>query len=73
MRWKDSRSRRSHLPQTEVQFFIVHLVHSLNSVPWKSRDLVAGNLRRIYQAVTAEEARQKLEEMILNSISCSIT
>ncbi len=53
-------------PQTEVQLCIVHLVRaSLNYVPWKYRKLVAADLRRIYQAATAEEARQQLEEMIL--------
>src|ERR1700689_5062545 len=53
-------------PQTEVQLCIVHLVRaSLNYVPWKHRKLVAVDLRRIYQAATAEEAQQQLEEMIL--------
>jgi putative transposase len=53
-------------PQTEVQLCIVHLVRaSLNYVPWKYRKLVAADLRRIYQAATAEEARQHLEEMML--------
>src|SRR5579872_6236827 len=51
---------------TEVQLCIVHLVRaSLNYVPWKHRKLVAADLRRIYQAATAEEARQHLEEMML--------
>src|SRR6266704_2112988 len=53
-------------PQTEVQLCIVHLVRaSLNYVPWKYRKLVATDLRRIYRAATAEEARQQLGEMIL--------
>jgi len=53
-------------PHTEVQLCVVHLVQaSLNYVPWKHRKLVAADLRRIYQAGTAEEARQQLEEMIL--------
>src|SRR6202162_3497418 len=53
-------------PHTEMQLCIVHLVRaSLNYVPWKHRKLVAADLRRIYRAVTAEEARQQLEEMIL--------
>ena len=34
-------------------------------MPWKNRKLVAADLRRIYQAATAEEARRQLEEMIL--------
>src|ERR1700687_1323892 len=51
-------------PQTEVQLCIVHLVRaSLNYVPWKHRKLVAADLRRIYQAATAEEAEQNLEEV----------
>src|SRR5712692_10259384 len=53
-------------PDTEVQLCIVHLVRaSLNYVPWKHRKLVAADLRRIYRAATAEEARQHLEEVTL--------
>ena len=53
-------------PQTEVQLCIVHLVRaSLNYVPWKHRKLVAADLRRIYRAATAEEAKQNLEEVTL--------
>ena len=53
-------------PKTEVQLCIVHLVRaSLNYVPWKHRKLVAADLRRIYQAATAEEARLQLEETML--------
>ena len=49
-------------PKTEVQLCIVHLVRgSLNYVPWKHRKLVAADLRRIYQAATAEEARVQLD------------
>src|SRR6266487_3944648 len=52
-------------PQTEVQLCIVHLVRaSLNYVPWKHRKLVAADLRQVYRAATAEEARQHLEAMI---------
>jgi len=44
----------------------VHLVRaSLNYVPWKDRKLVAGDLRRIYRAATAEEGKQNLEELAL--------
>jgi putative transposase len=60
------RSRSAVYPQTEVQLCIVHLVRaSLNYVPWKDRKLVAGDLRRIYRAATAEEGKQKLEELAL--------
>src|SRR5712664_3803723 len=53
-------------PHTEVQLCIVHLVRaSLNYVPWKHRKLVAADLRRIYRAATAEEAKQNLEEVTL--------
>jgi putative transposase len=53
-------------PHTEVQLCIVHLVRaSLNYVPWKHRKLVAADLRRIYRAATAEEAKQNLEEATL--------
>jgi putative transposase len=53
-------------PHTEVQLCIVHLVRaSLNYVPWKDRKLVAGDLRRIYRAATAEEGKQNLEELAL--------
>jgi len=49
-------------PQTEVQTCIVHLVrHSLSYVGWQDRKLVAGELRTIYRAETAELARQQLE------------
>ena len=58
-------------PKTEVQLCIVHLVRaSLNYVPWKHRKLVAADLRRIYQAATAEEARLQLEETILKWTAC---
>jgi putative transposase len=53
-------------PHTEVQLCIVHLVRaSLNYVPWKHRKMVAADLRRIYRAATAEEAKQNLEEVTL--------
>lgn len=49
-------------PKTEVQTCIVHLVrHSLGYVGWQDRKLVAAELRLIYQAQTAEQARQQLE------------
>ena len=49
-------------PQTEVQTCIVHLVrHSLSFCGWQERKLVAAELRGIYRAATAEEARRLLE------------
>lgn len=50
-------------PKTVVQLCIVHMVrHSLNYVSWKRRKEVAADLRHIYQAVTAQEAEQRLGE-----------
>lgn len=50
-------------PQTQVQLCIVHLVrHSLNFVSWKQRRQVAGDLRPIYTAPTADEAARVLDE-----------
>ena len=49
-------------PRTQVQLCIVHLVRaSLNYVSWKQRRAVAGDLRRIYRAATAETGEQELE------------
>ena len=49
-------------PKTVVQLCIVHLVrHSLNDVPWKNRKAVATDLKRIYQAASAEAAEAQLE------------
>jgi putative transposase len=49
-------------PRTQVQLCIVHLVRaSLNYVSWKQRRAVAGDLRRIYRAATAEAGEQELE------------
>lgn len=48
-------------PETMVQTCIVHLVrHSLNFCVWKERKNVAGDLRRIYEAATAEQAADEL-------------
>jgi len=48
-------------PKAQVQLCIVHLVRaSLNYVSWKQRRAVAGDLRRIYRAATAEAAEQEL-------------
>jgi len=49
-------------PQTQVQLCIVHLVrHSLKYVGWKQRKEVAGDLKKIYQASTEQEAEMELE------------
>jgi putative transposase len=49
-------------PRTQVQLCIVHLVRaSLNYVSWKQRRAVAGDLRRMYRAATAQAAEQELE------------
>jgi putative transposase len=49
-------------PKAKVQLCIVHLVRaSLNYVSWKQRRAVAGDLRRIYRAATADAAEQELK------------
>ncbi len=48
-------------PDTTVQTCIVHLVrHSLNFCSWKDRKMVAADLRRIYEAATADAAAGEL-------------
>lgn len=50
-------------PKAVVQLCIVHMVrHSLNYISWKRRKDVAADLRRIYQAATAEEVELRLGE-----------
>ncbi len=50
-------------PHTSVQLCIVHMVrHSLNYVSWKRRAEAAADLKRIYQASTADEAELRLGE-----------
>jgi putative transposase len=50
-------------PQTQVQLCIVHLVrHSLSYVSHKDRKQVATDLKAIYQAMTLEEAEQRLNQ-----------
>jgi len=50
-------------PRAAVQLCIVHMVrHSLNYVSWKRRPEVAGDLKRIYESATADEAEQRLGE-----------
>jgi len=36
--------------------------HSLNYVSWKQRKEVAGDLKKIYLAITIEEAENNLEQ-----------
>ena len=49
-------------PQAMVQTCIVHLVrHSLNFCAWKDRKSVAADLRRIYEAPTADQAAVALD------------
>lgn len=49
-------------PDTTVQTCIVHLVrHSLNFCAWKDRKVVAADLKRIYQAATADQAADELD------------
>lgn len=48
-------------PQAQVQLCIVHMVrNSLKYVSWKQRKEVAGDLKAIYQAPTAEQAEIEL-------------
>ena len=50
-------------PNTQVQLCIVHMVrNSVKYVPWKDYKAVTADLKRIYQSVTEEEARQALEQ-----------
>lgn len=50
-------------PNTVVQLCIVHLVrNSLNYVSWKQRKAVAADLRTIYTASTADEAKANLDK-----------
>lgn len=49
-------------PDTTVQTCIVHLVrHSLNFCAWKDRKVAAADLKRIYQAATADQAADELD------------
>ena len=49
-------------PKTQVQLCLVHLMRfSLAYVSFKDRKAVAADLKLIYRAVTAEEAKQHLE------------
>ena len=49
-------------PEATVQICIVHLVrHSLNFCSWKDRKMVAADLRRIYEAASADCAAVELD------------
>jgi transposase-like protein len=53
----------SVFPQAEVQTCIVHLIrYSMQFASWKERKHVAKSLRPVYQAESAEQAAQRLEE-----------
>jgi putative transposase len=50
-------------PQAEVQTCIVHLLrYSMQFASWKERKALIAALKPVYQAATAEDAREKLEE-----------
>jgi putative transposase len=50
-------------PQTEVQTCIVHLLrYSMHFASWKERQALGRALKPVYQAATAQEARQQLQE-----------
>ena len=50
-------------PKSEVQLCIVHMVRaSLNYVSWQDRKQTAADLKLVYRAPTAEEARRQLDE-----------
>ena len=50
-------------PETQVQLCIVHMVrNSLKFVPWKDYKAVTGDLKRIYQSITEEEALMALSQ-----------
>jgi putative transposase len=52
----------SVFPHAQVQLCIVHLVRaSLRYVSWKDRKQVAADLKPIYRAATAEQARAELD------------
>ncbi|MBA6295972.1 IS256 family transposase [Colwellia sp. MB02u-9] len=53
-------------PQTQVQLCIVHMVrNSMKYVPWKDYKAVTGDLKRIYQSVTEEEALLEFDNFCL--------
>ena len=53
----------SGFPKTVVQTCMVHLIrYSMRFASWKERRLVAAALKPVYQAQSAEVARQRLED-----------
>jgi transposase-like protein len=53
----------SVFPKTKVQLCIVHMVrNSLRYVSYKDRKAVAADLKRIYKSITADEAKNELDE-----------
>jgi transposase-like protein len=51
-------------PHTQIQLCVVHMVrNSVKYVPWKDYKAVTGDLKRIYQSVTEEEALLALEQL----------
>lgn len=49
-------------PQTQIQLCIVHMVrNSVKFVPWKDYKAVTGDLKKIYQSATEEEALLELD------------
>jgi putative transposase len=56
-------------PQTTVQTCIVHLTRfSLAYCAWQDRTQVAGELKAIYRAASAEEAARRLEEFAASAL-----
>lgn len=52
----------STFPDTKIQLCIVHMVrNSLKFVPWKDYKELTGDLKRIYQSVTEQEAHLELD------------
>jgi len=50
-------------PNTQIQLCIVHMVrNSMRYVPWKDYKAIAADLKRIYQAVTEDEAQLALTQ-----------
>ncbi len=48
-------------PNTQIQLCIVHMVrNSLKFVPWKDYKAITGDLKRIYQSITEDEALMSL-------------
>jgi len=49
-------------PETQVQLCVVHMVrNSLRFVPWKDKKAVVADLKTIYTATNAEEAKENLK------------